>query len=333
MTSDPELDQSHSRLGTMDIKPPSEMHNLHQRRPRRGTRPQRAESLAESWDPARPAANIPEEEHQYLNSYGVTEFRDGFFDALFFNPRPVEQEDLLYHADKILPKALRRHKRLPLGDFFPRRWLEIRHAMARLRTSGSGIALLKSFLAVFTAYILCLVPAVRHWLGKYNYVIVISAVINHPGRTIGAQIDGTVLTIFGTALGLAWGSLALEVSVSSAASQKGYGAIVAVFQCLFLAVIASVRSHYVRFFQCVLCAGIAVFYTCLSDASDDEVRWRKLWEFGIPWVFGQALCLIIGVTIFPDTGARSYATSLHDALDAMMVSNLFEALGTPIDQR
>jgi hypothetical protein len=96
--------------------------------------------------------------------------------------------------------------------------------------------------------------------------MVVSTIINHPGRTIGAQIDGTFLTIVGSALGLGYGAFALWVSDSTPTARRGYGGILATFLVLFMGAIAALRSYYIRMYQLVLCAGIAISYTCLAES-------------------------------------------------------------------
>lgn len=174
----------------------------------------------------------------------------------------------------------------------------------------------KSFLAFLISYILCLFPSARTWLGPYNYIIVLSALFNHPGRTIGAQIDGAFLTIFGTATGLGWGAFALWLSNSSPVTRRGYGGILAMFLILFMGVIAAMRSYYIRVYQFVLCAGIAIIWTCLADISG-TVNWTRLLNFGLPWLCGQAVGIVVCFSVFPDAGARSLAVSLHDAFKVM----------------
>jgi len=145
---------------------------------------------------------------------------------------------------------------------------------------------------------------------------VLSALFNHPGRTIGAQIDGAFLTSFGTATGLGWGAFALWLSGSTPATRRGYGGILAMFLILFMGVIAAMRSYYIRVYQFVLCAGFAIIWTCLADISG-TVNWTRLLNFGVPWLCGQAVGLVICFTVFPDAGARSLAVSLHDAFRVM----------------
>lgn len=251
-----------------------------------------------------------------LETYGVEETRDGFFDASFFKPPKVNHEDLMRDAQYTLPAAFKKTSSLSPKAFFPDQWHGVKEVITAVTTTRAGIKLTKSFLAFFIAYILCLIPVIREWMGRYSYIMVISAIINHPGRTIGAQVDGTVLTILGSATGLGWGAFALWLSSSTAVARRGFGGILAAFLVVFMGTVAALRCYLARFYQLVICAGIAISYTCLADAAE-EVDWKKLFDYGIPWLFGQALCMLICCTIAPDAGARPLAVSLHNAFAVM----------------
>lgn len=238
-----------------------------------------------------------------LEHYGIHEFRDGFFDATFYRPQSRNREEMLYKAKETLPSELQTHHPLSWKHFLPRQWSGIRNIIRQITTTRSGIKLLRSFLSFFIAYITCLVPASRLWLGRYNYILVISSLFNHAGRPIGSQIDGTILTIFGTVAGLAWGSLALYVSTSTTVAQEGYGGVLATFLVLFAALLASLRCTFIRLYQAVIAAGVSICYTCLADTSE-SVGWKKIFNYGIPWVFGQLISLVVSFVVFPASGSR-----------------------------
>ncbi|ORY62492.1 uncharacterized protein BCR38DRAFT_347050 [Pseudomassariella vexata] len=252
-----------------------------------------------------------------LPSYGVYELRDGFFDAVFYPPAEVDMDELMIHAELTLPYAFRKQHPLSLKTFFPKQWHEIKGVYRRVTTTRAGIKLLKSFLAFFIAYVLCLVPSVRAWLGRYSYIMVISPIINHSGRSFGAQVEGAVFTIVGTATGLGWGAFGLWLSTITTTAQVGFGGILATFLCLYIFFIACLRSYYIRTYQGIICAGISIIYTCLAEVSRSEVSWSKLFAYGIPWVLGQAIALVPCVLIAPDAGARPLAVSLHNAFAVM----------------
>ncbi len=239
-----------------------------------------------------------------LETYGVQELRDGFFDASFYRPLNRDHAQMMQEASETLPDGFRKNDPLSLRRFLPQQWYELSDIIKQLTTSRAGVQLVKSFLGFFIAYVICLVPASRNWLGRYNYIMVLSAIINHPGRPLGSQVDGAVLTIIGTVAGLAWGSLALYVSTSTNPARSGYGGVLATFLILFTTAIAWLRCVYMRFFQAVISAGIAICYTCLANTSG-AVGWKKLFEYGIPWALGQAVCLLVSIFVFPDTGSYS----------------------------
>jgi hypothetical protein len=205
-----------------------------------------------------------------LETYEMKELRDGFFDASFFKQQEADHEDLMKDAEYALPIAFKKKHPLSPRNFLPKQWHEIKGVVKAVHATRAGIKLTKSFSAFFVAYILCLIPMIRIWLGRYSYIIVLSTILNHPGRTIGAQIDGTILTITGTATGLGWGSFALWASDSTSVTRRGYGGILAMFLILFMATIAAMRSYLIRMYQFVLCAGIAITYTCLTNTSTME---------------------------------------------------------------
>ena len=243
-----------------------------------------------------------------LEQYGIEEFRDGFFDASFYQPLKRRPSDLTRHAITTLPHCFEKKDPLSTRHFLTQQLREIRGFLNHLRTR-SGIKLLRSFLGVFVAYIICLIPSARDWLGRYNYILVFSALLNHPGRPVGSQLDGAILTIVGTIAGLGWGSLALYVSTSTEGAKSGYGGVLATFLVVFTAAIGLIRCIFMRLYQAVVAAGVAICYTCLANTSE-HVSWGKIFDYGIPFVLGQALCFIVATTVLPTAGARSFGSVL-----------------------
>ncbi|RYP82810.1 hypothetical protein DL770_005520 [Monosporascus sp. CRB-9-2] len=181
-----------------------------------------------------------EEEHIAKNSCGVAELRDSFFDAVFFPPEEVDTDELLKRAEATLPYAFRKKDPLSVTNFLPKQWHEVQSVVQRVTTTRAGIKLLKSFLGFFIAYIICLIPQIQSWLGQYSHVMVVSAIINHSGRTLGAHVDGVIITTIGTGTGLGWGAIGLLLSTVSSAARLDYGAILSTFLFVIALVICAI---------------------------------------------------------------------------------------------
>ncbi|KAG5929159.1 hypothetical protein E4U42_006983, partial [Claviceps africana] len=255
-----------------------------------------------------------------VDTYGVSEFRDGLFDAHFLEPFDIYSDHLRVKAKGTLPREFERHSPLAAKHFLPKQVHQLPSLCRRIATTRAGIRLFKTFLAFLIAYIMCLVPSPRTWLGRHHYIIVISVILNHPARTIGAQVEGAILTMTGTAVGLGWAGVALLLSTSTSATSAGYGGILALFLALFMMVTAWIRAFFIRFYQGVVCAGIAVIFATLVETNSRGVSWSKLRDYAIPWLLGQAIALTINVLVFPDAGARALATALHESLHVMQKS-------------
>ncbi|KAG5974097.1 hypothetical protein E4U55_000122 [Claviceps digitariae] len=292
---------------------PNQTHLTEPRRPTLGSRRSSAISIAQ-------INQILSDHDLEVNTYGVSEFRDGLFDANFLEPFDIYSQGLLIKAKGTLPQEFERHSPLAAKHFLPKQIHQLASLCRRTATTRAGIRLLKTFLAYLIAYIMCLVPSVRTWLGRYHYMIVISVILNHPARTIGAQIEGAILTITGTAVGLGWAAVALLLSTSTLAASAGYGGILALFLGLFMLIMAWIRAFFIRFYQGVLCAGIAVMFPILVETNSRSVSWSKLRDYAIPWLLGQAIALAVNVFVVPDAGARALATVLHESLDVMQKS-------------
>jgi hypothetical protein len=267
-------------------------------------------------DPHSPRASISTFHLQHLleslemdqyDSFGVEELRDGFFDASFH--RSSTQQGL----DETVVEQL------SLGVNFKRLFKDCIFVQIQdskfffTSTFGTrdGILLAKAFLGYFIAYILCLIPQTQAFLGRYSYWVTIAALLNHSGRTTGAQIDGTIGCIVGGSLGLGIGCLALEVASVTAASRTGYGGVLAGFLVPLVAIFSWIRCSLLRFYQAMITAGLALIFLCLVET--DIIARRGGWEyfivreFAVPWLVGLGICLVVNVCLCPETGGRAIA--------------------------
>ncbi|KAI5839825.1 hypothetical protein DFP73DRAFT_200768 [Morchella snyderi] len=266
-------------------------------------------------------------EMDQYNTYGVEELRDGFFDASFY--RPIKQD-----TDDDDPRPLLSTHHTTLRQWGQSQLAEAKDVARLVFTTRKGVALGKSFLAYFAAYMLCLVPTTRAWLGPYSYWILIAALFNHPGRTVGAQIEGTVSCAAGGALGLGVGSLALSIATSS---EVGYGGVLTVFIAVFIGAASWVRCSLVRVYQAMMSAGLAFFFLVLVDVRTvaREGTWERgrLRQWAVPWGVGLAVCAVVNVVIAPEAGGKAVATALHKALLSALDGLVLQRAYSPATRR
>lgn len=296
---------------------------LSEQSPRRSSRPDIGSRRSSTTSLMKLSSMLPDEDEPTLETYGINEVRDGFFDVAFLKPQNLPAQHELQGLRQTLPAEFDERPPLAIKHFVPRQWREFKSVVRTVLTTRTGIKLSKTFIAFFIAYVLCLVPDVRDWLGQHHYIMAVSVILNHPARTFGSQVDGTILTSIGTALGVAWGVVGLLLSTSTLAASAGYGGILALFLLLFIAGIAWIRAFFVRFYQAVLSAGITIIYTTLAETDSKSIRWPKLLSYPIPWLLGQAIALSVNVVVFPDAGARPLAVLLHQSIMTMQVRNYY----------
>jgi len=235
------------------------------------------------------------------DTYGVEEHRDGFFDASFFRP--------LQSAPN--PEATTTPQSYTQRPYFPNVIntcaSDLKEILRTALWTHQGVNVAKSLLAYLICYYLCLIPTVQKWLGNYSYFATISVLLNHSGRTFGAQLDGLVLCIFGASLGMGWGCIALELSDRVGPLKDRREGLLEAFLIIFAAVMGLLRSRLVRLYQALMSAGLAVFFMCLVDSDQEHWDKKKLREFAVPFLVGQAVCLAVNVIVFPEAGGREVA--------------------------
>lgn len=250
-------------------------------------------------------------------TYGLEELREGFFDTVFVPPSLIE----LQATDSAANGKLEEQQPEDKDRLSVRMKSGIVGIYRNIVDIRSGSVLLKAFLAYFIAYILCLIHPTSQWLGKYAFLMPICAIVHHPGRTVGSQLEITLQVIFGEACGLGWSSLALYISTSTGKARSGYGGILAGSIVISLFINSWVRAHYIRFYHGSMAYCIIFILMHIVDVSE-SVHWEKAWDIGIPYLMGIALSLVISVVILPDVGHIPVMAEFEKTLE--MCSNVIK---------
>jgi len=99
-----------------------------------------------------------------LETYGVEELRDGFFDASFLKPAKVDHEDLMREAEYTLPAAFKKKNPLSPKNFLPKQWHGMKGVTRNVLTTRAGIKLTSpSWLSSWPTFYVWSLPYVLGW--------------------------------------------------------------------------------------------------------------------------------------------------------------------------
>ncbi|ANB15586.1 Bre4p [Sugiyamaella lignohabitans] len=239
-------------------------------------------------------------------TYGIEELRNGFFDAIFVPPTIVEsaaKREFIGKPSKSLSDS---------GKSWINSWIK---SVRKITVQTEQIKLLKTFLAYFLAYILCMIGPTGRWLGRYNLFMAFAVLIHHPGRTSGSQIEISFWSILGIAIGLGWGSTGLYIASSTHRAAELFGLIHAFSLTLCLVVTCWIKAAFVRLHHFMTSLALAVYVLEVANVSEStSVDWMKAWQFGIPYLFGILISLAVNILVFPDFGHQDIMFALKVAL-------------------
>ncbi|CEP64614.1 Bre4p LALA0_S12e02960g [Lachancea lanzarotensis] len=240
---------------------------------------------------------------EFLEDYGIEELRNGFFDPIFTKQERVQADS--DHGDA--PVDPRHHK--PMLDL----WL----LEQQDKVKKNWQRMLKFWIAFFLAFCVCLVRPSGSWIGQdYRYFLPLAVVIHHPARNVGVQLEISIWSVFGAALGMGWSSLAWYISVATKPAANHQGGIL--FGSLFIAIYLCswVMAANQRLLYLAMSYGIAIayFHTVSMVGHKFLLSWKLYWDFGISYLFGLILSFLVCVLVFPRAGQAEIMGKLSSSL-------------------
>lgn len=251
--------------------------------------------------PSRPASLAS------FSDYGLKELRDGFF--------------ALRAAEKI-QTAVSQSDRKPSTSQY------IRLESSRVRDYDEGFLpktpfllrpklhlMIKAFLAILISTIVCLIPRVVDGLGPLTYITIVSALIFHPARSIGAMIESVALGMVGVGIGLLWCLIGL-VSADATTNDADSGGILAFFLALGVFAATWIRISLPRLYHACISSTFVICYalTRWDKDSTDYTKYSTLKYVSVPYMFGIAISTLVNVVVLPDNGVNVFGRTMHSVL-------------------
>ncbi len=243
-----------------------------------------------------------------LKRFDLEELRNGFFDPIYVNPKHTASLNEHYHEKPKTSTFLNRCKQ-SFHSHFQNFWKDF---------NNSKIILTKFFIAYFISIILCLVEKPGNWFGRYRVFLPISTLINHPVHSIGAQLEITILSIVGLAIGLGWSSLALYISTATQPTRNHQGGILAGSLFIGIFFMGWFKAYFIRFYYLFLSSGfVLIFLSTNLDLRSTVINWKDCWNIGIPYLFGLLVSLFVSLVFFPDVGHEKILNSILDSVTSI----------------
>ncbi|CCD26565.1 Bre4p NDAI_0H03920 [Naumovozyma dairenensis CBS 421] len=257
---------------------------------------------------------------ELLEDFDLEELRDGFFDPIFTKPEKkyVTIDNDIDPARKIKGK----------GAHFKRKLITIlkNYFIYDEKTTLSHVlfdnwqSLFKYFIAYFISIVLCVIHPSGEWIGhKYRYFLPIATLIHHPVRNIGIQVEISLMSIIGAVFAMGWSSLAWYISTATKPTASHQGGIL--FQSMIMALWLStwLKAYYQRtlYFSLSFSIAIIFFHTVDLVHSPDELKWILFRDFGLSYLFGILVSLLVCIAIFPHFGNGQLINRFSDSIDTI----------------
>ena len=234
-----------------------------------------------------------------LDDFSLEELRDGFFDAMYSKPENITSE--LPKTDTATSKKEPSRRDIISIEF----QTQIGKLLNSFRTAWQDI--FKFVLAILTSFIICVIHPSGKWIGGlYRCFLPISVILHHPARTVGEQLEISLMSLLGMAFALGWSSLAWYISTATRPTASHQGGIL--FQSMVMALVFAtwVKAYYRRFlyFSMTFQITILFFHTVDLVFSKAELQWSLYRDFSLSYGFGIPLSLLINFLVFPHSGNR-----------------------------
>lgn len=251
------------------------------------------------------------------SGFGLEEFRDGFFDAIYSPISFIEK--LAYESVSQESEAMAIAEKSP--SLYTSAISSLRMVVYSMMSPHNGVKLFKAFITYFVAYILCVIGPVGRWLGHYRLFFPLACVLHQAAHSSGSQIEIFIQCAGGIALGLGVGSLSYFVSTSTQSAQSGYGGLQAVSVVFMTFLVAWVRASFIRLYHGMIAFHMAHLFMAVVNVS--EIRdWYRVRLFAVPYGLGVALTLVLNLLIVPDFFHNEAFTSFLDAIEQCRVTIL-----------
>ena len=188
-----------------------------------------------------------------------------------------------------------------------------RRVLARLQANDLWKRLLKYALTLSASLTVAILAPVIDHFGTSTFLITLQTIFAHPAQRVGSMIETQTLTLSGSLVGTAWGSLGLYLSSLVVGSNKDAGfAIRAIFLLIAIVYHAYVRSSSPKLFAHVFFLVMAS--TIILAGSATHLTTKIVTSIIYPVLTANGINLFFNITVFPQFSSSFLGTSTINIL-------------------
>ncbi|ORX56446.1 hypothetical protein DM01DRAFT_1382683 [Hesseltinella vesiculosa] len=182
---------------------------------------------------------------------------------------------------------------------------------------------LKCTLAYFITTLFSLIHPLAATMGSSVFLVTTGSLFNHPGRSMGAQVDATVTTALGLILAVGWACAALAAistyNVEHPATYY-YDAAVKVIPALFLFVgvflTQLLRQLLPKFNFFSLQFMIVQIFAMTRGVFDISFDWKLPLNIGMPLLIGAGISFVVNIFVWPESAVDGLGRALQETVKA-----------------
>ncbi|KAI8096222.1 uncharacterized protein BX664DRAFT_323411 [Halteromyces radiatus] len=182
---------------------------------------------------------------------------------------------------------------------------------------------LKCTLAYFLTTLFSLIHPLTIAIGTAAFLTTSGSVFNHPGRSMGAQIDATVTSVLGIILAVLWAFAALGAGSSYNQThlethyEDPVGKVIPglfLFIGVFLA--QMLRQVLPKFYFFSLQFMIVQIFSMTRGVFETSMNWQLPLTFGLPLLIGATISLVVNLVVWPETAVDGLGRALQETIKA-----------------
>ncbi|KAL1914303.1 uncharacterized protein VTP21DRAFT_9041 [Calcarisporiella thermophila] len=175
----------------------------------------------------------------------------------------------------------------------------------------------KSAVAYTLVSLLTLIAPVAKWLGPFSFMSVLGIVYLNPARTVGAQLEASLLGVFGCVIAciycMAIRALTAYVNMNNPGSYAGRW-VLAIALFVFVFCVTYARITWARLFAFWLYTTIIAIWALTRDVDETVTNPRDELDLSLPIVCGILITLAVNILVHPEMATQRLGKKLNETL-------------------